>query len=84
MKTNVARVSTLSALAGLTVVLSMPLLLGCDSIFGHGDCTQATCFDGVRVQFSGTVPDEFEVGLTPPGGEERVIPCVCMVPSSTM
>jgi len=75
MKQNVTRIGTSSALAGLAIVLMMPLLLGCDSIFGSGDCTLVDCSDGVRVQFSGMVPDEFEIGLTPPGGEERVISC---------
>jgi hypothetical protein len=74
MKQSVTRISTLSAL-GFAAVLTMPLLLGCDSMFGSGDCTLIGCDSGVEVRFSGPVPAVFEIGLTPAGGDERVISC---------
>lgn len=52
-----------------------PLLGGCDSILGIGDCTQIGCSDGIAVRFSGAVPDSVEVALRAMGEEERVRSC---------
>jgi hypothetical protein len=75
MKQNVTYISTLGALLGVAAVVITPFLLGCDTIMGAGDCTSMACREGVRVQMSGSVPNEFTIVLTPLGGEERVITC---------
>ncbi len=75
MRNETARVARLSALAGLAALLAVPMLLGCDSIFGLQDCTLIGCDTGVDVRLTGAVPPVFEISLTPAGQEAQVIEC---------
>jgi hypothetical protein len=59
----------------IPTLLMLPLLAGCEGLFGARDCTLIGCMNGLSIELTDIPPGPLKLEVVLPGGETQIMTC---------